>query len=247
MKVSDQVLQNLRIFIEENNMQVGDRLPAERKLCEQLGVSRSSLREAIQQLISQGLLISKVGAGTYLKQASTDWSHHQIVQPLSGLIDEDPLYRFDIQEARIVLEGGTAWYAAQRATPADIKKIREYYEQISYFQSIGDADQASMADAYFHQAIAEATHNLVLIQVMRGFFDLLQYNVVLGRRKIYSDPERFDQIRDQHLQVMEAIERKDPEAARNAVCGHIEFVIQQVRLIEDEEARFKRASRLNRM
>ena len=247
MKVSDKVIQNLHAFIQKNNMQVGDRLPAERKLCEQLEVSRSSLREAIQQLISQGLLVSKVGAGTFLTQASTSWSQNQIVEPLSGLIDEDPSYRFDVQEARIVLEGGTAWYAAQRATTADIQKIREYYEQISYFQGLGDADQASMADAYFHLAIAEATHNLVLIQVMRGFFDLLQYNVVLGRRKIYSDPECFDQIHDQHLQVVEAIERKDPEAARNAVCGHIEFVIQQVRSIEDEEARLKRASRLNRI
>ena len=66
MKVSDKVVQSLRILIEQNNMQVGDRLPAERKLCEQLGVSRSSLREAIQQLSSMGMLLSKVGAGTFL-------------------------------------------------------------------------------------------------------------------------------------------------------------------------------------
>ncbi|ENV33400.1 transcriptional regulator LldR [Acinetobacter gerneri] len=247
MKVSDQVVKNLRMLIEQNNMQVGDRLPAERKLCEQLGVSRSTLREALQQLISLGMLVSKVGAGTYLQQLPNSWSQLQIVQPLSDLIDEDPSYRFDVQEARMVLEGGTAWYAAQRATEDDILKIREYYDQIAHFQSIGDADRASMADAYFHLAIAEASHNLVLIQVMRGFFDLLQYNVVLGRRKVYSESHRFDQLHDQHFKVMDAIERKDPEAARDAVCGHIEFVIQQVRSIDEEEARRQRASRLNRI
>ncbi|MEN8281241.1 transcriptional regulator LldR [Acinetobacter gerneri] len=247
MKVSDQVVKNLRMLIERNNMQVGDRLPAERKLCEQLGVSRSTLREALQQLISLGMLVSKVGAGTYLQQLPNSWSQLQIVQPLSDLIDEDPSYRFDVQEARMVLEGGTAWYAAQRATDDDILKIREYYDQIAHFQSIGDADRASMADAYFHLAIAEASHNLVLIQVMRGFFDLLQYNVVLGRRKVYSESHRFDQLHDQHFKVMDAIERKDPEAARDAVCGHIEFVIQQVRSIDEEEARRQRASRLNRI
>ena len=93
MKVSDKVVQDLRTLVEKNQMQVGDRLPAERKLCEQLGVSRSSLREAIQQLTSQGMLVSKVGAGTFLQQLPTNWSQYQIVQPLSNLIDEDPAYR----------------------------------------------------------------------------------------------------------------------------------------------------------
>ncbi|OTG65393.1 transcriptional regulator LldR [Acinetobacter silvestris] len=247
MKVSDKVVQNLRMLIEQTNMQIGDRLPAERKLCEQLGVSRSSLREAIQQLTSTGMLVSKVGAGNFLQQLPTNWSQYQIVQPLSMLIDEDPAYRFDVQEARIILEGGTAWYAAQRATKEDLVKIRHFYEEITHFQSLADDEQASIADAQFHLAIAEASHNLVLIQMMRGLFDLLKFNVVLGRRKVYSESHRFDQLHDQHYQVMDAIERKDPEAARTAVCGHIEFVVQQVRMIDEEEARRQRASRLNRI
>ena len=247
MKVSDKVVQDLRTLVEKNQMQVGDRLPAERKLCEQLGVSRSSLREAIQQLTSQGMLVSKVGAGTFLQQLPTNWSQYQIVQPLSNLIDEAPAYRFDVQEARMVLEGGTAWYAAQRATAEDLKNIRACYEQIAHFQILGDDDQAAIADAKFHLAIAEASHNLVLIQMMRGLFDLLQYNVVLGRRKVYTEAHRFDQLHDQHFQVMDAIERQDPEAARSAVCGHIEFVVQQVRMIDEEDARRQRASRLNRI
>ena len=247
MKVSDKVVQNLRMLIEEKNMQVGERLPAERKLCEQLGVSRSSLREAISQLTSMGMLVSKVGAGTFLQQLPVNWSQYQIVEPLSNLIDEDPAYRFDVQEARTILEGGSAWYAAKRATKEDIEKIRYYYDQITYFQSLGDDDQASKADAKFHLSIAEASHNIVLIQMMRGLFDLLQFNVVLGRRKVYSEARRFDQLHDQHFQVMDAIERHDPDAARDAVCGHIEFVVQQVRMIDEEEARRQRASRLNRI
>ena len=247
MKVSDQAVQQLRMLIEQSNMQVGDRLPAERKLCEQLGVSRSSLREAIQHLASTGMLLSKAGSGTFLQLLPSAWTNHQIVEPLSNLIDQDPAYRFDVQEARSVLEGGTAWYAAQRATAADLENIRRCYDRIAHYQSIGDDDQASKADAEFHLAIAEASHNLVLIQMMRGLFDLLKYNVVLGRRKVYSESHRFDQLHDQHFQVMDAIERRDPDAARSAVCGHIEFVVQQVRLIDEDEARRQRASRLNRI
>ena len=246
MKVSDKVVQNLRMLIEQNNMQVGARLPAERKLCEQLGVSRSTLREAISQLSSMGMLVSKVGAGTFLQQLPVNWSHNQIVEPLSNLIDEDPAYRFDVQEARMVLEGGTAWYAAKRATEQDLEKIRYCYDQITHFQELGDDHLAARADSEFHLAIAEASHNVVWIQMMRGLVDLLQYNVVLGRRKVYTEAHRYDQLRDQHFQVMDAIERRDPEAAREAVCGHIEFVVQQVRMIDEEEARRQRSSRLNR-
>lgn len=89
------------------------------------------------------------------------------------------------------------------------EKIRACYEQIAHFQILGDDDQAAIADAKFHLAIAEASHNLVLIQMMRGLFDLLQYNVVLGRRKVYTEAHRFDQLHDQHFQVMDAIERQD--------------------------------------
>ena len=247
MKVSDKVVQSLRNLIEKNHMQVGDRLPAERKLCEQLDVSRSSLREALQHLVSQGMLVSRVGAGTYLQELPNHWSQHHIVQPLSDLMDVDPEYRFDVQESRLILEGGTAWYAAQRATPDDIKKIRQCYDQIAHYQLLGDDDEAARADARFHLAIAEASHNVVLIQLMRSLFDLLQFNVVLGRRKVYSEAHRFDQLHEQHLQVIDAIERRDPEAARKAVCGHIEFVVQQVRSIDEEEARRQRSSRLNRI
>lgn len=247
MKVSDKVVQRLRILIEQSNMQIGDRLPAERKLSEQLSVSRSSLREAIQQLVTMGILQSKAGAGTYLHQLPANWSQDQIVEPLSDLLSQDPEYRFDVQEARIVLEGGTAWYAAQRATVEDKQKIRKYFDQINHFQLQGDDAQSAIADANFHLAIAEASHNLVLIQMMRSLFDLLQYNVMLGRRKVYTTPRHFEKLHDQHFQVMDAIDRQDPEAARKAVCGHIEFVVQRVRLIDEEEARRQRASRLNRM
>ena len=80
-------------------------MPAERQLATSLGVSRPSLREAIQQLNSQGVLISRRGDGTYIQQLPEQWPQQLIVNPISNLIEEDPLYRFDVQEARLVLEG----------------------------------------------------------------------------------------------------------------------------------------------
>lgn len=246
MKVADQVVKKLKALIEQLNLQVGDRLPSERQLCQQLGVSRASLREALQKMNSMGLLASRIGDGTYIQKLPENWSDQLIVRPLSHLIDEDPLYRFDVQEARLVLEGGTAWYAAQRSTAEDRQRIHYYYDRIAYYQQIGDADQAAHADANFHLAIAEASHNVVLIQIMHGLFDLLQYNVVLGRKKVYSEDYGFEKLHLQHFEVMDAIDHKDAERAQQAVCGHIKFVVQQVRSIDEAEARLKRASRFKK-
>lgn len=105
MRISDQVVMKLQALIEERHMKKGDRLPAERQLATSLGVSRPSLREAIQQLNSQGVLISRRGDGTYIQQLPEQWPQQLIVNPISNLIEEDPLYRFDVQEARLVLEG----------------------------------------------------------------------------------------------------------------------------------------------
>ncbi|MFB2537695.1 MULTISPECIES: transcriptional regulator LldR [unclassified Acinetobacter] len=246
MKVSEHTLQQLYQFIEQQNLQSGQRLPAERTLAELLNVSRSSLREALQQLASLGVIISKAGSGNYLQYLPNDWAKTGIVRPIEALLEQDPEYRFDVQEARIVLEGGTAWYAALRATPSDLLRIRRCYDEIVRHQINGDSHQASIADAEFHLAIADASHNAVLIQMMRTLFDLLQYNVVLARKKIYNVAKSADQLAEQHLAVMRAIERGDAALAKQLVCEHIDYVVEHIRELDLHEARQKRATRLLR-
>jgi GntR family L-lactate dehydrogenase operon transcriptional regulator len=128
-----------------------------------------------------------------------------------------------------------------------LARIHHCFDEITRQQSAGDSQKAAVADSEFHLAIAEASHNVVLIQMMRSLFDLLQNNVMLGRKKVYNDPVKGDRLSDQHFQIMDAIDRKDPEAARQAACGHIEFVIDYVRALDEDEARQKRATRLSRV
>ncbi|MBP0656354.1 FCD domain-containing protein, partial [Mycobacterium tuberculosis] len=112
---------------------------------------------------------------------------------------------------------GTAWYAAQRATKQDIEKIRFYYEQLANSQAHGDTEQAAIADANFHLAIAEASQNAVLLQMMKNVFHLLRHNVVLARRKIYTEHYGFETLHTQHMAMMNAIIARDSELARKAV------------------------------
>jgi GntR family L-lactate dehydrogenase operon transcriptional regulator len=122
-RLSEDVARRIRTLIRERGLEAGMRLPSERQLALQLGVSRNSLREAIAKLISEGVLLSRHGGGTFVRWQHEAWSEQNIVQPLKTLLEDDPDYSFDILEARHAIEGSTAWHAALRATPIEKEKF----------------------------------------------------------------------------------------------------------------------------
>ncbi len=123
-RLSDEIASRVRALIEEQNTEAGMKLPAERQLALQLGVSRNSLREALAKLVSEGVLVSRRGGGTFVRWQHETRSEQNIVQPLKMLMANDPDYSFDILEARHAIEASTARHAAMRATAADKEKIR---------------------------------------------------------------------------------------------------------------------------
>jgi GntR family L-lactate dehydrogenase operon transcriptional regulator len=113
-RISDKVAAQLRVLVDEQQLQPGDRLPSERALAVQLGVSRTALREAIAQLGSQGLLVARVGGGTYVAEpaARARQALDEPLVPYLPLFQGDPEYRFDVLEIRHALERATARHAA---------------------------------------------------------------------------------------------------------------------------------------
>ncbi|EMP0249647.1 transcriptional regulator LldR [Klebsiella michiganensis] len=239
-RLADDVARRVRALIEEQKLEAGMRLPAERQLAAQLGVSRNSLREALAMLVNEGVLLSRRGGGTFVRWRHEAWSEQNIVQPLKTLLSDDPDYSFDILEARHAIEASTAWHAAMRATDAEKEKIRLCFEAT---QS-EDPDLASQADVRFHLAIAEASHNVVLLQTMRGFFDLLQSSVKESRQRMYLVPPVFARLTEQHQAVMEAIIAGDPEGARQAMMAHLGFVHATIKRFDEDQARQARITRL---
>jgi len=245
-RVSDKVAAQLRLLVQEQQLQPGDRLPAERTLALELGVSRTALREAIAQLASQGLLTARVGGGTYVADpaALARQALQEPLVPYLPVFQGDPEYRFDVLEIRHALEGATAWHAALRATDEDRARISRTFQTMLDAHGKNDPAGEAAADAAFHPSIAEASHNLVLLQVMRGLFELLQTNISQSREKLYTSAATFSPLSDQHREMMDAVLAGDPERARAAAHAHLEFVHTTLRTLDDNEARRARASRL---
>ncbi|QDY41134.1 transcriptional regulator LldR [Candidatus Pantoea soli] len=243
-RLAETLQARLSDWINTHQLQPGMRLPAERQLAAEFGVSRSSLREAIQQLISRGVLISKRGGGTWLQQLPEPWSEQRIVEPIRQLLADDPDYRWDILEARHAIEASTAWHAALRATDADKERLRLAFDALLTLHDCDDPDLAAQADLRFHLAIAEASHNLVLLQTMRGFFDLLQSSVLHSRQHMYTQPVIFNQLNAQHQAMFDAVMAGDAGAARQAAMDHLGFVHTTMKMLHEDEARQARITRL---
>ncbi|WP_337064773.1 transcriptional regulator LldR [Rouxiella badensis] len=243
-RVADSLVGRLKAFIDQQQLEGGMRLPAERHLAAELGVSRSSLREAIQKLIAAGLLVSRRGGGTYLRQWQEPWAETRIVAPLRELVIRDPDYRYDILEARHSIEASTAWYAALRATEADKEQLQYAFDATLMLNESENPDLAAQADVRFHLAIAAASHNVVLLQTMRGFFELLQSSVMQSRQRMYSQQTIFAKLTEQHRTLLNAILQGDAEQARLAAMEHIGFVHSTIKTQHEDEARQARITRL---
>ncbi|MEW8084915.1 MAG: GntR family transcriptional regulator, partial [Candidatus Thiodiazotropha endolucinida] len=152
-KLSDRIAVELESMIERGDFNPGERLPAERQLAEQLGVSRPSLREAIQKLASKGILHSRQGGGTFVNRNLSGDACEDLVRRMESRPETWP----DILEIRHALEGTSAYFAALRATDEDRKQIRDCYDRMIAAHEAGEGLVEAQADAEFHLAIAEAS------------------------------------------------------------------------------------------
>ena len=244
-RLSDDIVERLEGMILEGTLTAGERLPAERQLAEQFGVSRPSLREAIQKLVAKGMLVSRQGGGNYvaLSMGST------FSDPLLQLLENNPEVERDLLEFRHTLEASCAYYAALRATAVDRERLKVAFDALQ--DCYARADEVSRAeegaaDASFHLAIAEASHNAVLLHTIRGLFDLLKRNVVTNIGGMYKQrSETRDMLIAQHRDLYLAIVEGRAQDAREVSSQHILYVQEVLEEVRQEVQRVARAERRN--
>ncbi|MGV1800619.1 FCD domain-containing protein [Agrobacterium vitis] len=231
----------IEAMIAERKLSPGDRLPPERSLAAELDVSRSRLREAIQQLISRGIVVSRRGGGTFVAIEDAAQSLERALKPLLPMVQGEAGYWRDVMEIRKSLDTDAAYYAALRATDLDKERMTVAFVAMSGAEG-GNPQSQARADAAFHMAIAEASHNVVLRQIVAGLSELLQHSIAQSLMQFYRQPDLGPALERQHGLILDTILAGRPDEARKAAANHLAFVEENLRVIEDNRAREQRAS-----
>ena len=238
-RLADTIAAELEKRILEGSLKAGDRLPAERELALELGVSRPSLREAMQKMVSKGLLTTRHGGGTFV----TDLLNAHFVDPWQDMLKGHPLLHRDLLEFRQMLEGQAAALASERATEADISQLDAAYSALEMAYAGDDVAACIEADVVFHQAIAEASHNLLISHLTASLMRVIHGHVASNLTHLHEQPQRWRQLQTQHRAIWQAIHSRQPAQALVAAGKHIEFVRQSIEDKARDEERQTRALR----
>ncbi|MEL6960168.1 MAG: FCD domain-containing protein, partial [Pseudomonadota bacterium] len=221
-KVSHAVVRQVEQLILRGILKPGERLPSERELSERLGVSRPSLREALAELQENGLLTARAGAGVYVADVLGSAFSDTLVQLFSN--HEEAV--FDYISFRRDMEGLAAERAATHGTETDLKVIDTIFHKMETAHGKRNPEEEAGLDAEFHLSIIEASHNVIMLHMMRSMYQLLREGVFYNRSIMFKQRMTRSSLLDQHRAINEALQARDAAGARAAVEAHLGFVEQ---------------------
>jgi DNA-binding FadR family transcriptional regulator len=205
-----EIASQIRSLIENGEFAFGSRLPAERELAKQFGVSRPSVREALIALEVEGYVDVRPGSGVFVttpKRPAPDYSH-----------TEGPL---EIMRARKVVEGEIAAEAATHIRQKDIAALRQIVRELEKASAAPDPTSCIFADRSFHLYLAKKVRNNMLLRIVTDLFD--QRSSLLGKQfgAHFDNPKTWTAVIAEHRKIIEALAARDPEQARKAMHSHL--------------------------
>ena len=217
-RIHEEVVSQIHELIRDGKFKAGDQLPSERELAETFQVSRTSVREAIRALETQGLIISRTGMGNFI----ADLPIESLVAPLAKLLIEEKTALADIFELRKLIEPPIAALAAERATERDIERMKKILDKQS--EAVSRGETGVKADAELHFAIGQATQNQALEKLVSGLMEITGHS----REESLQTPDRRQASIERHRKIVSAINRHDRTSARKAMLLHVEQVEESV-------------------
>ncbi len=211
-RLYEQIVQQIEESIVKGTLKPGDQLPAERELAQRFGVSRTAVREAVKALREKGLVEAYSGRGTFI----TDGTTHAVRQSLDLMVKiGQPEGSTHLAEVRAILEPEIAALAATRIQEAELATMRE---AVAIMDRAGqDPDAYIEADLDFHLALAEGAANPLILSLLDSIVGLLREQ----RLRIFKVPGGPERGQVHHKRILEAVERRDAEAARDTMRAHL--------------------------
>ena len=209
-RLYQQIADQIRELIERGGFDIGDRLPPERELAQQLGVSRPSLREALIALDVEGTVEIRSGSGVYVN------SQPERSTRATAALGESPT---ELMQARAALEGTVVALACARVTPAALAQLRACVDGMR--QEIGRRRTPLEFDRQFHLTIAEMSGNSVMQRLVVELFDDRHSPISTKLRSRYENMRTWNAALKEHEAILHAIEARDPLAAQAAMRSHL--------------------------
>lgn len=211
-RLSDSVAAQLTQLITENAYRIGEKLPSERILSEQFGVSRSSMREAIRSLETNGLVSSTHGVGVFVINNKVD------TPAVRDLMVFDDFTVAELFEIRRTLEGDASALAARRMTPSDVVELDRILTDCTNPELSNE--RFVELDVQLHQTAVRAARN----RLMSRLYHELEPLLIEYSRRVIALPGRRETAHQGHIRIVEAMKSGDPTAARRAALAHIHDV-----------------------
>lgn len=225
---------HLEDLILEGSLRPGDPLLPEREMALRLKVSRPTLRQGIKMLEDKGLIVADQNGGRQVAMLATS-----VTNPLIELMASRAETVDDYLELRAALEGLAAGLAATRANDVDRETLSRCIERIEAAHHDANPNDEAEADIDLHTAVYEASHNIVLLQIMRALAGMLRRGVFHNRIKLYARSEVRNVLLTQHRAIHDAIIARDPEAATRAAENHIAYTRRVLNEIAAAETRLE--------
>jgi GntR family transcriptional regulator, transcriptional repressor for pyruvate dehydrogenase complex len=214
-RISEIIVDQIRLLMRQGQLKPGDRLPPERDLCERFGVSRVTVREALRMLESSGLVEIRVGArgGAFVTAPSSN----RVGENLADLLTLSVISAADVTEVRMILEVGLVPLVCQRATEEDLADLERICERS---EAALRADDYSMdMSLEFHTRVAQATHNPAVVMLVESFRGPILMSLQQARE---AAPEMGGLGTQEHERFIEAVRRRDADAATHIMREHLE-------------------------
>lgn len=227
--VTEKILDRMVELISMGTFGPGEKLPSEKDLAKQLQVSRPSLREALTILQARGLLEIKPRSGTYVRSATPA----QFREMIEHLLEFEPEKMWELLEVRKHMDSAAAELAAVRRTAEDVLEFKSLLSLVTTVINKKTEKELEVERAYgrFFKHLALSSHNTLFSHFIESIADMVRKALPFSRIKLESIPQSRETIIGQLIQIVDAIEKQNPNDARALVIDHIEYVEKSLRKV----------------